>query len=86
MSRFQTLIAVGLAIVPLGLYLVGIGCLHLRRRPSLLQGSLDFALLAAGVAGLVLVAQGVARGRRGSRGLQVATAQPVEPEAEEPHP
>jgi hypothetical protein len=55
MSRFQTLIAVGLAIVPLGLYLVGIGCLHLRRRPSLLQGSLDFALLAAGVAGLVLV-------------------------------
>ncbi|GDX95008.1 hypothetical protein LBMAG47_06720 [Planctomycetia bacterium] len=55
MSRFQTLIALGLAIVPLGLYLVGIGCLHLRRRPSLLQGSLDFALLAAGVAGLVLV-------------------------------
>lgn len=55
MSVLQTATAVGLAVVPLGLYLVGIGYLHLRRRPSLLQGSLDFALLATSVAGLVLV-------------------------------
>lgn len=55
MSGIWATIASGAAIVPLGLYLVGIGCLHLRRRPSLLQGSLDFTLLAASVAGLVLV-------------------------------
>lgn len=55
MSGLQTVLALGLAVVPLGLYLVGIGCLHLRRRPSLLPGSLDFALLAAGIAGLGLV-------------------------------
>jgi len=55
MSGVRAAIAVGLAVIPLGLYLVGIGWLHLRRRPSLIAGSLDFALLAASVAGLMLV-------------------------------
>lgn len=55
MSGLHTPIALGAAVVPLGLYLVGIGCLHLRRRPSMLPGSLDFALLSAGVVGLALV-------------------------------
>jgi hypothetical protein len=43
------------AFVPLGLYLLVVGAAHLRRRPVLLPGAVDLALLAAGVSGLVLV-------------------------------
>jgi hypothetical protein len=55
MTGLPTTIGAWAAVVPLGLYLLGVGGLHLRRRPSTLSGSFDFALLAAGVAGLVLV-------------------------------
>jgi len=43
------------ALVPLGLYLVWIGSLHLRRRPVAVTGVLDILGLAAGLAGLAAV-------------------------------
>lgn len=43
------------ALVPPGLYLVVIAIRHLRRRPTAVSGAADVALLAAALAGLVLV-------------------------------
>lgn len=43
-----------LALVPLGVYLLAVGWIHLRRRPVVVPGILDLAALAAGVSGLVL--------------------------------
>ncbi|MFM1903504.1 MAG: hypothetical protein RLZZ440_1404 [Planctomycetota bacterium] len=48
-------IPLAVAVVPLGLYLLLIGWFHLRRRPMVLPGAIDLALLAAGVSGLVAV-------------------------------
>lgn len=48
-------IPLSIAMLPLGGYLLLIGWFHLRRRPVLLPGAVDLALLAAGVSGLVLV-------------------------------
>jgi hypothetical protein len=42
------------AFLPLGAYLLVVGRLHLGRRPVVVAGSLDLAMLAAGVSGLVL--------------------------------
>ena len=42
------------ALVPPGLYLVAIAARHLRRRPTVVSGAADVALLAAALAGLVL--------------------------------
>jgi hypothetical protein len=44
-----------LAFVPLGLYLIGLGVVHWRRRPVVLTGSMDISLLAIAVAGMVVV-------------------------------
>jgi len=43
------------AFAPLGLYLIGLGMVHCRRRPVVLTGSADVSLLAAAVGGLVIV-------------------------------
>lgn len=43
-----------LALVPLGVYLLVVGWIHLRRRPVVIPGILDLAALATGVSGLVL--------------------------------
>ncbi|MFM7107161.1 MAG: hypothetical protein ACKOZU_00890, partial [Planctomycetaceae bacterium] len=43
------------ALVPPGLYLVAVAARHLRRRPTAVSGAADVALLAAALAGLVLV-------------------------------
>lgn len=43
------------ASVPLGLYLLALGVVHLRRRPLAISGGWDWALLAIGVAGFVAV-------------------------------
>jgi hypothetical protein len=43
------------ALLPLGLYLLALGGVHLRRRPLLVSGAWDGVLLAAAVAGLVVV-------------------------------
>lgn len=42
------------ALLPVAAYLVAVGCLHLRRRPVALSGHVDVALLALGIAGLVI--------------------------------
>jgi len=42
------------AVLPLGVYLAVLGCLHLRRRPTLLGGGQDLMLLALAVSGLVM--------------------------------
>jgi hypothetical protein len=42
------------AFLPLGAYLAVVGWLHLRHRPVVVTGTLDLALLAGGVSGLVL--------------------------------
>ena len=42
------------ALLPLGGYLLVLGWLHLRRRPTALSGGLDVAALATGLSGLVL--------------------------------
>jgi hypothetical protein len=42
------------AFLPLGAYLLVVGRLHLGRHPVVVAGSLDLAMLAAGVSGLVL--------------------------------
>ncbi|HWA98733.1 MAG TPA: hypothetical protein VG713_09585 [Pirellulales bacterium] len=44
-----------IALTPLGLYFVLIGVLHRRRRPTIVSGARDLALLGAGTAGLALV-------------------------------
>ena len=44
-----------LAFAPLGLYLIGLGVVHWRRRPLVLTGSADVSLLAFAVVGLVIV-------------------------------
>ncbi|MBM4010209.1 MAG: hypothetical protein ACKO4Z_05470 [Planctomycetota bacterium] len=49
-----TAIPLWLALLPLAAYLVVIGSFHLRRRPVLVAGAVDGALLAAGVSGLVM--------------------------------
>jgi hypothetical protein len=43
------------AALPLGLYFLLLGWFHLRRRPVVIPGSVDLALLAAAVSGLVAV-------------------------------
>ena len=43
-----------LALVPLGVYLLALGWIHLCRRPVVVPGILDLAALATGVSGLVL--------------------------------
>jgi hypothetical protein len=43
------------AVLPLGLYLLFIGVLHLRRRPLVMSGAWDGVLLAAGLTGLAMV-------------------------------
>lgn len=48
-------IPLAIAILPLGVYFLLLGWLHLRRRPVVLPGGVDLALLAAGVSGLVAV-------------------------------
>ena len=47
-------VPVWLALVPLGVYLLAVGWIHLRRRPVVVPGILDLAALATGVSGLVL--------------------------------
>ncbi|NCY01754.1 MAG: hypothetical protein EBX36_02310 [Planctomycetia bacterium] len=42
------------ALVPLGCYLAGLACVHLRRRPLAVSGMLDAVLLAAGISGLAV--------------------------------
>ena len=42
------------ALLPLGCYLMVLGWLHLRRRPTAVSGGLDVAALAAGLSGFVL--------------------------------
>jgi hypothetical protein len=42
------------AVLPLGGYLAALGWLHLRRRPAVVAGAWDLAVLAAAVSGLVL--------------------------------
>jgi len=42
------------AVLPLGAYLAVLGWLHLRRRPVVVAGAWDLAVLAAAVSGLVL--------------------------------
>jgi hypothetical protein len=44
-----------LALGPLGVYLLVLGQINLRRRPVVVSGAFDFALLAFGVVGLVIV-------------------------------
>lgn len=42
------------ALAPVATYLLAVGCLHLRRRPAVLSGHVDVALLALGIAGMVI--------------------------------
>jgi len=44
-----------LAFAPLGLYLIGLGIVHWRRRPVVLTGSTDISLLALAVVGMAIV-------------------------------
>ena len=44
-----------LAFAPLGLYLIGLGIIHWRRRPLVLTGSTDVSLLALAVVGMAIV-------------------------------
>jgi hypothetical protein len=48
-------IPLAIAAVPLGGYLLLLGWWHLQRRPIVVPGAIDLALLAAGVSGLVAV-------------------------------
>ena len=45
---------VWIALLPLGVYLIVVGWLHLRRRPIAVPGGWDLAALAAGLSGLLL--------------------------------
>jgi len=54
MSVMLSAVPLWAAVLPLGGYLAGLGWLHLRRRPIVLQGGWDLALLATAVSGLVL--------------------------------
>ncbi len=44
-----------MALLPLAVYLLSLGLIHLRRRPVAMTGSWDFTLLAAGLSGLAIV-------------------------------
>jgi hypothetical protein len=44
-----------LAFAPLGLYVIGLGIVHWRRRPVVLAGSTDISLLSVAVVGLAIV-------------------------------
>lgn len=54
MSVMLAAIPLWAAVLPLGGYLATLGGLHLRRRPIVLAGAWDLALLAVAVSGLVL--------------------------------
>lgn len=54
MSFALSAVPAWLALLPLGGYLLLLGWLHLRRRPSAVSGGLDVVALAAGLSGLVL--------------------------------
>lgn len=67
------------ALVPLAAYLLGLGAVHLRRRPSTLAGSWDLLLLAAAAAGLVVAGplallQPVAGGTAWAAGMLLVAA------------
>jgi hypothetical protein len=54
MSFALSAVPAWVALLPLGGYLLVLGWLHLRRRPTALSGGLDVAALATGLSGLVL--------------------------------
>lgn len=54
MQRFLVAPPLWFALLPLGIYLVALGIVHLRRRPLAVSGVADAACVAASVAGLVL--------------------------------
>ena len=43
------------ALLPLGLYLIGLGTVHLRRRPFMVSGAWDGMLLGASLLGMVII-------------------------------
>ena len=45
---------IGIALFPLGVYLLIVGAINLRGQPTLLSGGMDTALLAVGCAGLMI--------------------------------
>lgn len=55
MSLSFSAVPAWVAALPLGIYLLALGWLHLRRRPTAVSGGVDVAALAAGVSGFVLV-------------------------------
>jgi hypothetical protein len=55
MNRFFDGIPLWSALVPLGLYLLLVGWVHLRRRPAVISGAWDAVILALGLGGLALV-------------------------------
>jgi len=55
MSFPPAIVSAWIALVPLGLYLAALAAAHLRRRPSLVTGTLDAALVAGAVSGLAAV-------------------------------
>ena len=54
MTRDPAVLPAWAALLPVGLYLVGIAVLHLRRRPSVVAGAWDLGLLGASVAALAI--------------------------------
>lgn len=54
MSFSLAAIPLWVAVLPVGVYLVILGWLHLRRRPTLLWGGHDLILVATAVSGLVM--------------------------------
>lgn len=52
---FHTTVPLWALLVTPGLYLLGVGLVHLRRRPLVISGGWDLALLAAAVAGPAIV-------------------------------
>ena len=55
MSFPPATVSAWIALAPLGLYFAALAVAHLRRRPSLVTGTLDAALVAAAVSGLAAV-------------------------------
>lgn len=55
LASARDLASLAVALVPLGTYLLGIGLLHLRARPTLLSGTQDLLVLAIGLAGVMAV-------------------------------
>ncbi len=47
--------ALAIACIPLGLYLLALGAINLRRRPLIVRGAFDAISLAAAVSGMVIV-------------------------------